>query len=663
MRRLLVNALSVTNQSGAHVLLGHISYLMDQLQGDVRLIVLCREDMDTLHAPWGDRVDWVFAPVSTRGWLSRALWERRFLVRIVRDRKVDAYFTPSGVAAARLPIPQIVFCQNPWALVPAARRLRDAPKAWLQRLAYRQTMRVAEAVIFNSRFMQQAYRANAGRQERMGAVVYQAPGEETQRHAAEWGNVTRKPGQIVCASAMGPHKNVETVIRAFHHLRTHGYATASLILVGGWPDAAYERQIREMVKTLRLENQIRFAGFVPREELDRYLAESQVFCLMSRCESFGIPAIEAQLFGTPVISSNVCAVPEICGDGGWFYDPDDWSGVAEGMARLLGDAETWTRLSEAARRNAGRYSWVQCSPGLVDVVRTVLAMRVSTPISVVILSHNEAINLPRCIEAVQDCAEVVVLDDGSTDGSQAIARSCGARVVEHPYRSFADQRNWAMENAGLKFDWGLHLDADEVMTPAALQAIADVLPVLRPEQVGWIARKVMLEDRWLRFSADYPVHVPRLVHREGPRFVMRGHGEIIDASPDTAFLLKEPLLHYAFSKGWPDWYERHQRYARAEADRIRQGLPPISGRCLFSPDRATRRAAMRALSYRLPCRPAMRFLYAYILHMGFLDGRQGFLFCRAMAAYERMITRHMRQLQSAAAVCMGSTRHNKDRAE
>lgn len=373
MRRLLVNALSVTNQSGAHVLLGHMGFLMDQLQDDVRLVILCRADMNALRAPWGDRVDWVFAPVSTRGWLARALWERRHLSRLVRDHNIDAYFTPSGVAAARLPAPQMVFCQNPWALVPAARRRRDAPKAWLQRLAYRRTMQVAEAVIFNSRFMQQAYRANAGRQERMGAVVYQAPGEETQKHAADWGNVTRKPGQIVCASAMGPHKNVETVIKAFHRLREQGHETASLILAGGWPDTAYERKMREMVTLLGLDDHVRFTGFIPREELDKLLAESQVFCLMSRCESFGIPAIEAQLFGTPVISSNVCAVPEIGGDGGWFYDPDDDAGVAEGLAKLLGDAETWSRLSAAARRNASRYSWAQCSPGLVDIVRKILA--------------------------------------------------------------------------------------------------------------------------------------------------------------------------------------------------------------------------------------------------------------------------------------------------
>ena len=270
------------------------------------------------------------------------------------------------------------------------------------------------------------------------------------------------------------------------------------------------------------------------------------------------------------------------------------------------------------------------------------ARMTSIPLSVVILSHNEAANLPRCIGAVRRCADVVVLDDGSTDGSPAVARRAGARVVEHPYTSFADQRNWAMAHAQLRQDWTLHLDADEVMTPASLDEIARTLPGWSPRQVGCIARKVMLDDRWLRFSADYPVHVQRLVHRDGPRYVMRGHGEIVDAPAEDDVFLDEPMLHYVCSKGWPDWWARHRKYARAEAERIRKGLPPVSWRDMWSSNRTFRRAAARSASYHIPGRPFFRFVYAYILRLGFLDGRPGFDFCRAMARYERMISEEMR---------------------
>jgi len=372
MRKLLINALSVTNQSGLHVLLGHGNRLLAELSDELRLVVLCRENMAALRAAWGERVDWVFAPPTTAGWRARSLWEYRHLRPVVTQAGADAYFTPSGVAAPSLPVPQLVFCQNPWALVATARRWRDAPKAWLQRQAYRRTMQVAEIVIFNSRFMQEAYRQNAGRHANHECVVYQAPEDSTHERALAWRDRERKPGQIACVSAMGPHKNVETVVRAVAKMRDKGMTEVSLQLVGGWPDPAYEGRIRRLVAHLQLGDVVRFSGFVSREELDRYLAESQVFCLMSRCESFGIPAIETQLFGTPVISSNVCAVPEICGDGGWFYDPDDDAGVADGLARLLGDKNVWQEMSQKARINAERFIWKKCSLPLVDLVRKVV---------------------------------------------------------------------------------------------------------------------------------------------------------------------------------------------------------------------------------------------------------------------------------------------------
>lgn len=368
MAKLLVNALSATNPSGVHVLRGHVGQLADVLRGRVRIVVLGRADMADLRAELGERVEWELAPAATRGWLFRAAWERRHLARILRKHGAGIYFTPSGMAAHLPPgVRQIVFCQNPWALVPAARRRRDAFKAWLQRRAYRRAMRAADVLVFNSRYMQAAYRANAEREERRGLVVYQAAEDATRARAAAATDVPRRPNQILCVSVMGPHKNAETLVRALREVRA-ARPEAQLVFAGSWPDPAYERKIRGLVDALGLGAAVEFAGFVARERLDRLYAESRVFCLMSRCESFGIPAIEAQLFGTPVVSSTVCAIPEICGAGGMFCDPDDVAGVAAALRTLLADDLEWRRLSAAARANAARFSWRECSRSLVELV-------------------------------------------------------------------------------------------------------------------------------------------------------------------------------------------------------------------------------------------------------------------------------------------------------
>ena len=270
------------------------------------------------------------------------------------------------------------------------------------------------------------------------------------------------------------------------------------------------------------------------------------------------------------------------------------------------------------------------------------------PITAIVLSHNEAANLPRCLAALRDCAEVIVVDDGSDDGSPEVARKYGARVVEHPFTSFADQRNWALASAGCVYPWTLHLDADEVMTPAALEEIRERLSTLSETQVGYLARKVMLNERWLKYSADYPVYVARLVHRSGPRFVMGGHGEVIDAPPDDAVFFDAPMLHYAFSKGWPDWYRKHERYAAHEAKRLMNSIGQGTWQDLWSDDPVQRRRALRALSYRVPARPLLRFLYLFIWRRGFLDGPPGYRFARAMARYERMIDVERKKLSCAS---------------
>ena len=369
--KVLVNALSVTNTSGHHVLLGHLQQIISHLHDRLRLVVVARDDLAELRAALSTQVDWAIAPAATRRWWWRAIWERLHLPRLACYHGADAYFTPSGMAAAGLSSPQIVFCQNPWALVPAARRRRDFFKAWLQRRAYCRAMSVAGVMVFNSRYMQEVYRANAGFREQRGMVVYQAANDATHAHAA-MAQLPRKPHQILCVSAMAPHKNAETLVRAFQLVRTT-IPAARLVLAGGWPDAAYERKISRLIATLGLCDAVEFAGFVSRERLEQLYAESRVFCLMSRCESFGIPAIEAQLFGTPVVSSTVCAIPEICGSGGKFCDPDDVSAVAAALRQLLQDDTEWQRLATAARTNARQYTWEACSAPLVDLLRTFCA--------------------------------------------------------------------------------------------------------------------------------------------------------------------------------------------------------------------------------------------------------------------------------------------------
>jgi len=94
------------------------------------------------------------------------------------------------------------------------------------------------------------------------------------------------------------------------------------------------------------------------------------------------------------------------------------------------------------------------------------------PVTVIIPVRNEAHNLPRCMEALKEVGEVYVIDSGSTDDTEAIARSYGAKVVQFHYRGgWPKKRQWAMDTLSLAYDWILLLDADEVLTPELFDEI------------------------------------------------------------------------------------------------------------------------------------------------------------------------------------------------
>lgn len=261
------------------------------------------------------------------------------------------------------------------------------------------------------------------------------------------------------------------------------------------------------------------------------------------------------------------------------------------------------------------------------------------PLSVVILARNEASNIVRCVSAVIWCDDVVVVDDSSTDETASIAANAGARVVQHRFESFASQRNWAMQHAELKHNWVLHLDADEVVTPALQQVLTKIVSAVDPGVVAFrMCRKTMFRDSWLRFSDGFPVWIMRLTDRRVARFVDQGHGEVavpgVDGEVGT---IEEPFLHFAFSKGLADWIDRHNRYSTREAELEMKSAKRVSVRELFSKDRARRRNGLRAFSRRLPIRPWLRFVYQYFAKLGFLDGRAGWTFSCLMAEYERWI--------------------------
>ncbi|HEY8966140.1 MAG TPA: glycosyltransferase family 2 protein [Candidatus Methylacidiphilales bacterium] len=266
-------------------------------------------------------------------------------------------------------------------------------------------------------------------------------------------------------------------------------------------------------------------------------------------------------------------------------------------------------------------------------------------ISTVILTKNEAGDLPACLESLRWCDDVHVLDSGSADLTVAIAEAAGARVALHPFEGFGRQRNHALDTLPFAHPWVLFLDADERTPSAFVEAMRNAVATAPPETAGfYCCPKLILDGRWLRRSDSFPKWQFRLVRHGRARFVNYGHGQKEAEVDGLLGTLREPYLHYGFSKGWEVWKARHRRYAAQEAAERLSGLAAVAWGDLFR-NRSLRNKALKPLVSRLPGWPLLRFVHAYVLTGGFLDGGPGLRYCLALAAYERDIVREMGTLR------------------
>lgn len=275
--------------------------------------------------------------------------------------------------------------------------------------------------------------------------------------------------------------------------------------------------------------------------------------------------------------------------------------------------------------------------------------RVST-IGLIVVAKNEAANIEACLQSFEWCDERIVVDDHSSDTTAEIALRCGASVVTHKFESFARQRNWAIEQAGAQSDWLVMVDADEVSTPAFRDAVRAAVANASEGTVGFrTCRKTMFLGRWLKRSDGFPVWIMRIVRNRHALFLDSGHGEVpVPEVQGDLGTIAEPFVHYPFSKGLADWLERHNRYSTREANLEFQHTSSGGFAEIFTRDRSRRRRALREFARRCPGRSTLRFLYQYIVKLGFLDGRAGFLFCSLMAYYEWLIVLKRRELELGA---------------
>ena len=264
----------------------------------------------------------------------------------------------------------------------------------------------------------------------------------------------------------------------------------------------------------------------------------------------------------------------------------------------------------------------------------------TSKIDIFIPAFNEATHIAQAVANAKQVGQVYVLDSGSTDQTQQLARDAGATVIEHPWEGYARQKNWGLANLPFAGDWVFILDADERITPRLQRELARVADNPKAATGYYVNRLLLFMGQPIRHGGLYPSWNLRFFKRGHAHYEDRSVHEhmICDGSTDY---LRHEMLHVR-CESMTQYIDKHIRYADLESDewvkqRIGQSQGAQTGQ-LFSDMLRYRQWVRRHIWPITPFRPILRFIYMYLFRLGILDGRAGLSLANLMANYEYMIS-------------------------
>ena len=277
-----------------------------------------------------------------------------------------------------------------------------------------------------------------------------------------------------------------------------------------------------------------------------------------------------------------------------------------------------------------------------EVCRTWEGNDAMNDITAVILTKNEELNIRRCIESIIGLADhIVVVDSGSTDQTLETARELGAEIYQHvPFEHYARQFNWALDNVDIRTKWIFRIDADEAVTPELREEIIQACRNHQDDDVnGFVMRfRLFFMGRFLRHGGAYPIYKLTIFKHGYGRFEDRPMGEHVILSEGRTLDLKNDCLHLDY-KNLTAWIDKHNWYATREVNDYFTGRDQCPAENTLY-HHAHRTGRLRDnLYYKLPMfwRVRLYFWYRYYFKLGFLDGKEGKVYCFLQAYWYRFL--------------------------
>jgi len=275
------------------------------------------------------------------------------------------------------------------------------------------------------------------------------------------------------------------------------------------------------------------------------------------------------------------------------------------------------------------------------------------PISILIPTRNEEKNLPKCLEAIYNWAdEIIIVDSHSTDKTIEISESFGAKVIQFDnIQSWPKKRQWAIETFNFRNDWLLMLDADEILSEEGKKEMGLAIKSEEFKGFSLIFQMEFLgkQLRWayqgleklVLFRKGFGGYEKRLDNQDDTMSDIEANSHIIVNGKTTC--LKTPVLHKNLNSLF-HYIHKHNEYSSLEAYvNIFGNETEIKPSLLGS--QAQRRRWIKKILMGFPTISFIYFIYNFFLKLGFLDGKAGYYFCLLKMNYMIEIKAKMFELK------------------
>jgi glycosyltransferase involved in cell wall biosynthesis len=234
-------------------------------------------------------------------------------------------------------------------------------------------------------------------------------------------------------------------------------------------------------------------------------------------------------------------------------------------------------------------------------------------LSIICITKNEEKQIAQMISSLPQGSELIVVDSGSTDQTTAIATRMGAKVFRRDFTNYADQKNYALDQASRS--WVFSIDADEVLTEDLKRALVKICQSNETKLLYRIPRQLEFMGKRLRFgrTTDYPL---RLIPRGSARFVGEIHETLVPSDPHSRIfkLGTKAIIHRSYDD-LNDYLAKLNQYTSQMTQKNRSLAKNPPG------------------AYAVVLKPWLVFLNRYVLRCGFLDGYPGYVFAMLSSFY------------------------------